>query len=40
VVAETTVEFLRWSLYGDPAAKGRLPAAAARGGLARLDDNL
>ncbi|MDG4833138.1 chlorophyllase [Solwaraspora sp. WMMD1047] len=40
VVAETTVEFLRWSLYGDPAAKGRLPAAAARGGLATLDDNL
>ncbi|HEX7744439.1 MAG TPA: chlorophyllase, partial [Micromonosporaceae bacterium] len=40
VVAGTTVEFLRWTLYRDPAAKRRLPASAARGGLARLDDHL
>ena len=40
VVAGTTVEFLRWSLYGDPAAKRRLPDAAVEGGLATLDDNL
>ncbi|MBO4206590.1 alpha/beta hydrolase family protein [Micromonospora echinofusca] len=40
VVADTTVEFLRWSLYGDAAAKRRLPADAARGGLATLDDQL
>jgi fermentation-respiration switch protein FrsA (DUF1100 family) len=40
VVADTTVEFLRWSLYGDPAAKRRLPGDATRGGLASLDDHL
>jgi fermentation-respiration switch protein FrsA (DUF1100 family) len=40
VVADTTAEFLRWTLYGDPAAKRRLPAAATRGGLAALDDQL
>jgi pimeloyl-ACP methyl ester carboxylesterase len=40
VVADTTVDFLRWTLYGDPAAKRRLPAGAARGGLATLDDRL
>ncbi|MFE9688250.1 alpha/beta hydrolase family protein [Micromonospora sp. NPDC005806] len=40
VVADTTVEFLRWTLYGDAAAKKRLPADAARGGLATLDDHL
>ncbi|XTZ14860.1 alpha/beta hydrolase family protein [Micromonospora echinospora] len=40
VVSDTTVEFLRWSLYGDEAARGRLPANAARGGLATLDDRL
>ena len=40
VVADTTVEFLRWTLYGDPAAKKRLPTDAARGGLATLDDRL
>jgi fermentation-respiration switch protein FrsA (DUF1100 family) len=40
VVVDTTVEFLRWTLYRDPAAKRRLPASAARGGLARLDDHL
>ncbi|WBB79400.1 chlorophyllase [Micromonospora sp. WMMD882] len=40
VVADTTTEFLRWSLYGDQAAKRRLPADAARGGLATFDDQL
>ncbi|MEU8072023.1 chlorophyllase [Micromonospora sp. NPDC049151] len=40
VVADTSVEFLRWTLYGDPAAKRRLPADASRGGLATLDDRL
>ncbi|OKI68837.1 alpha/beta hydrolase family protein [Micromonospora sp. CB01531] len=40
VVADTTVEFLRWTLYGDAAAKQRLPADATRGGLATLDDHL
>ncbi|MFU8872031.1 alpha/beta hydrolase family protein [Micromonospora sp. SL4-19] len=40
VVADTTVEFLRWTLYGDAAAKKRLPADATRGGLANLDDHL
>ena len=40
VVADTTIEFLRWSLYGDEAAKGRLPASAARGDVATLDDRL
>ncbi|MEV0428354.1 chlorophyllase [Micromonospora sp. NPDC050495] len=40
VVADTTVEFLRWTLYGDATAKKRLPADAARGGLATLDDHL
>lgn len=38
VVAGTTVEFLRWALYGDTDAKARIPAAAAKGGLAELDD--
>ena len=40
VVSDTTVEFLRWTLYGDPAAKKRLPADATRGDLATLDDHL
>ncbi|MFF5073654.1 dienelactone hydrolase family protein [Micromonospora olivasterospora] len=40
VVSDTTVEFLRWTLYGDAAAKRRLPADATRGGIATLDDRL
>ncbi|MEU5787679.1 chlorophyllase [Micromonospora purpureochromogenes] len=40
VVSDTTLEFLRWTLYGDPAARNRLPADAARGNLATLDDHL
>ncbi|HEY6596427.1 MAG TPA: chlorophyllase [Asanoa sp.] len=40
VVSDTTTEFLRWTLYGDAAAKARMPADAARGGIAVLDDQL
>ncbi|MEO3778097.1 chlorophyllase [Micromonospora sp. B11E3] len=40
VVSDTTVEFLRWTLCGDAAARRRLPTDAARGGLATLDDHL
>ncbi|SCL66169.1 Alpha/beta hydrolase family protein [Micromonospora citrea] len=40
VVSDTTVEFLRWSLYGDEAAKGRIPTDAARDDIATLDNRL
>ncbi|MEH0843857.1 chlorophyllase [Micromonospora sp. CPCC 205711] len=40
VVSDTTLEFLRWTLYGDAKAKARMPADAARGDLATLDDHL
>jgi fermentation-respiration switch protein FrsA (DUF1100 family) len=40
VIANTTVEFLRWSLYGDPTAKRRLAKDAKAGGLGTLDDAL
>ncbi|MFI7021758.1 alpha/beta hydrolase family protein [Micromonospora sp. NPDC049900] len=40
VVANTTAEFLRWTLYGDAEAKERIPTAAARDDIATLDDNL
>ncbi|MDZ5444819.1 chlorophyllase [Micromonospora sp. 4G57] len=40
VVSDTTVEFLRWTLYGDAEAKDRLPTDATRGDLATLDDHL
>ncbi|WP_433297616.1 alpha/beta hydrolase family protein [Actinoplanes sp. CA-030573] len=40
VVAGTSTDFLRWSLYGDAAAKARLPRDATRGGLATLADRL
>jgi fermentation-respiration switch protein FrsA (DUF1100 family) len=36
----TTVEFLRWTLYGDQAAKAQIPAKAATGGVATLTDQL
>jgi dienelactone hydrolase len=37
----TTTEFLRWSLYGDAAAKARIPgAAAAVDGIGTLEDQL
>jgi dienelactone hydrolase len=39
-ITQTTTQFLRWSLYGDPAAKARIPVAAAVGGVATLDDQL
>ncbi|MBX7265392.1 chlorophyllase [Micromonospora sp. Llam7] len=40
VVADTTIEFLRWTLYGDAAAKERIPTAATRDDLAVLDNRL
>ena len=40
VVADTTTEFLRWALYGDPAAKSRIPGAAGKGKVATLEDQL
>lgn len=40
VVADSTLDFLRWTLYGDPAAKRRLPGDASGHGLATLDDQL
>ncbi len=40
VVSDTTIEFLRWTLYGDEAAKRRIPSGAARGDVAVLDNNL
>jgi hypothetical protein len=40
VVAETTTDFLRWSLYGDPAAKKRLGPDAGHNGLGVLDNKL
>jgi len=39
-VAGTSIEFLRWSLYGDTTARRRLPAKAVIGGVATLDDQL
>ncbi|SCG33925.1 alpha/beta hydrolase family protein [Micromonospora halophytica] len=40
VVSDTTVEFLRWTLYGDAKAKARLAADAARADIATLDNRL
>jgi dienelactone hydrolase len=39
-IARTTTEFWRWSLYGDNSARGRLPAAAAVGDVADLEQDL
>ena len=39
-VLPTTTDFLRWSLYGDAAAKSRLHADATKGGTATLTDQL
>jgi fermentation-respiration switch protein FrsA (DUF1100 family) len=39
-VANATVEFLRWSLYGDPAAKRRLRGDAEADGAGRLESRL
>jgi fermentation-respiration switch protein FrsA (DUF1100 family) len=40
VVATTTTDFWRWSLYGDSAAKARLPRDAAAGKVATLANHL
>jgi prepilin-type processing-associated H-X9-DG protein len=40
VVATTSTDFWRWSLYGDQGAKSRLPDDATRGRLASLADHL
>ncbi|WP_305784658.1 alpha/beta hydrolase family protein [Symbioplanes lichenis] len=37
---QTSTEFLRYALYGDSAAKKRLPAAAATDGVATFEDQL
>ncbi|MEH0935552.1 alpha/beta hydrolase family protein [Micromonospora psammae] len=39
-VLATTTDFLRWTLYDDPAAAGRLTADATLPGLTALDDRL
>jgi poly(3-hydroxybutyrate) depolymerase len=39
-VTGTSTEFWRWSLYGDAAAKDRIPAAAAVGRVATLEADL
>jgi alpha-beta hydrolase superfamily lysophospholipase len=40
VVADSTLDFWRWSLYRDADAKRRLPEDAESAGLGRLDDKL
>jgi fermentation-respiration switch protein FrsA (DUF1100 family) len=40
VVVDTSTDFLRWSLYGDAAAKARMSADAVQGGVATLTDKL
>jgi fermentation-respiration switch protein FrsA (DUF1100 family) len=40
VLADTTTEFLRYALYGDAAAKRRVPGAAGQDDVAVLDDKL
>lgn len=37
---QTTTQFLRYALYGDPTARAALPAAAATGAVATLEDQL
>jgi dienelactone hydrolase len=39
-ITRTSTEFWRWALYGDAGARGRLPAAAATGGVAELEQEL
>jgi hypothetical protein len=39
-IRATTTDFLRWSLYGDAAAKARIPADAATDGEATLENQL
>jgi dienelactone hydrolase len=38
--AATSTEFLRWALYGDAAARARIPAAARTGGVATAETDL
>jgi dienelactone hydrolase len=38
--SRTSTEFLRYALYGDPAAKARVPAAASVDGVATLESQL
>ncbi|WP_435206224.1 alpha/beta hydrolase family protein [Micromonospora sp. bgisy143] len=40
VVSDTAVEFLRWTLYGDPEAKKRMATEATRDDIATFDDHL
>jgi len=40
VIATTSTDFWRWTLYGDKAARDRLKPDAARGGLATFQDRL
>ncbi|WP_341717451.1 chlorophyllase [Micromonospora sp. FIMYZ51] len=40
VVADTTIEFLRWTLYGDADARDRIPAAGTRDDIATFDNRL
>ncbi|GIJ23241.1 alpha/beta hydrolase family protein [Micromonospora lutea] len=40
VVTDTTIEFLRWTLYGDAEAKERISTAASRDDIATLDNQL
>jgi fermentation-respiration switch protein FrsA (DUF1100 family) len=39
-IVTTTTDFLRWSLYGDAAARSRLRADATKGGAATFTDQL
>jgi dienelactone hydrolase len=39
-VVDTSTDFLRWSLYGDPAARSRITGDATQGGVATLTDQL
>ncbi len=39
-ITQTTTEFWRWALYGDGAARSRIPAAAAVGDVATLEAEL
>lgn len=39
-ITRTSTEFWRWSLYGDGAARTRLPVAAATGGVAKFEQEL
>ncbi|WP_328419996.1 chlorophyllase [Micromonospora sp. NBC_00389] len=40
VVSDASIEFLRWTLYGDAKAKGRISTDATRGDIATFDDHL